>query len=166
MKIREFISLRKIQECKKGQAMVEFALALPILLLFFGFILDAGRIVDAQVLVQSAANEGIRQVTSKTNINEQVKNSISDYTDRLDFDQLTIEAKAGETKRKNYTYHANKGSRFQELPSYYTYFNATVTLEYDVPVLMPQSKLFFGDEFRVLSTFTSQVFLEGYPEDG
>jgi len=153
-----------IRHSQKGQAMVEFALILPILLLLLGFTLDAGRIIDAKMLVQSATYEGIRQINSMSNMDTQVENAINDYSDRLQFDKLTITSTAGDTIKKNYTYHAlsSNGYNFDKLPSYYTYFNATVTLEYNLPILMPQSKLFFGDEVKITSTFTSQVFLDGY----
>jgi uncharacterized protein (UPF0333 family) len=45
---------------KKGQALVEFAIVLPILLLFFCGIIDFGRILHAGASLNMAAQESVR----------------------------------------------------------------------------------------------------------
>jgi Flp pilus assembly protein TadG len=149
---------------KRGQSLVEFALILPLLLLMFGFLFDVGRIIDTKILLQSATHEGARQIISKSNMDNQVLSAISDYSDRLEFDKLTVISSASDTIKQNYTYHALKsdGYNFDQLSSYYTYFDATVTLKYELPIIMPNSKLFFGENFEITSSFTSQVYLDGY----
>lgn len=163
MKRKGIFSLLKSE---RAQSMVEFAIILPILLLLLCVMVDFGRIIDARILVQSALSEGIRQVDSKDSIDVQVLNAISDYNDRLDFSKLQISSSAGSTIKKNYDYHVNSGSGFKKVGSYYTYFNTTVTLGYEVPVTMPVTSWFLGDSYTVSSTYTSQVFLDGYPEGG
>lgn len=51
-----------IQYCRnrRGQAMVEMALALPVLVLIVASILDVGRVIFAQMTVTSAASAGAR----------------------------------------------------------------------------------------------------------
>ncbi|MEK6721754.1 MAG: TadE/TadG family type IV pilus assembly protein [Chloroflexota bacterium] len=49
----------------RGQGLVEFALILPVFIVFFGAVLDLGRIAAAQVTVANAAREGAFQA-SKT----------------------------------------------------------------------------------------------------
>ena len=45
----------------RGQSLVEFALILPVLILFFGAILDLGRLAAAQLTVANASREGAFQ---------------------------------------------------------------------------------------------------------
>jgi Flp pilus assembly protein TadG len=45
---------------ERGDAIVEFALVAPILLLILFGILEVGRVVDAWIVVQNAAREGAR----------------------------------------------------------------------------------------------------------
>jgi Flp pilus assembly protein TadG len=55
--IRRFRNRRR----SKGQSLVEFALILPVFILFFAATLDLGRIAAAQVTVTNAAREGAFQ---------------------------------------------------------------------------------------------------------
>jgi Flp pilus assembly protein TadG len=50
-----------IERRTRGQALVEFALILPVFMLFFATVLDLGRIAAAQISVQNAAREGAFQ---------------------------------------------------------------------------------------------------------
>ena len=52
--------LFKKQDRQSGQAVVELALMLPILILILVGILDLGRIFEAQVTITNAAREGAR----------------------------------------------------------------------------------------------------------
>src|SRR5712691_9139733 len=49
---------RSTRHRKSGQGLVEFALILPILMLFFVTVLDLGRIATAQIALANAAREG------------------------------------------------------------------------------------------------------------
>lgn len=53
--------LRRRPGRSRGQSLVEFGLILPVFLLFFGAVLDLGRIAAAQVTVTNAAREGAFQ---------------------------------------------------------------------------------------------------------
>lgn len=52
--------LKKLRKSEKGQAMVEFALVLPILLLLLCGIIDFGWLYFNQLLLNNAAREGAR----------------------------------------------------------------------------------------------------------
>jgi Flp pilus assembly protein TadG len=52
--------IEKSQMAQKGQSLVEFALAIPILLLLFVVIFDLGRAVYYSSVVHNAAREGAR----------------------------------------------------------------------------------------------------------
>jgi hypothetical protein len=45
----------------RGQSLVEFALILPVFMLFFAAVLDLGRIASAQIAISGAAREGVFQ---------------------------------------------------------------------------------------------------------
>ena len=49
-----------LKDRRRGDAIVEFALVLPILLLILFGILELGRVLDAWIVVQNAAREGAR----------------------------------------------------------------------------------------------------------
>ena len=51
-----------------GQALVEFAIILPILLTLFGAAVDMARVYGAWVTVQSAARDAAEQVSSDPNV--------------------------------------------------------------------------------------------------
>jgi TadE-like protein/PKD domain-containing protein len=52
---------RHLATRSRGQSLVEFALILPVFLLFFAAVLDLGRIAAAQIAVSNAAREGVFQ---------------------------------------------------------------------------------------------------------
>ncbi len=54
------ISLFKRLRCERGQALVEMALILPVLLLLIFGIIEFGRIFNAYLIVTNAAREGAR----------------------------------------------------------------------------------------------------------
>ena len=51
----------KIMNQKKGQALVEFAVVLPLLMLIFVGVFEFGRIYNAKIIVTEAAREGARR---------------------------------------------------------------------------------------------------------
>jgi len=48
------------QSKERGQSAVEFALVLPVLLLFFFFLIEFGRVFGSWLLITNAAREGAR----------------------------------------------------------------------------------------------------------
>ena len=55
---------RHLAERSRGQSLVEFALLLPVFMLFFATTLDLGRLAAAQLSVANAAKEGAFQASS------------------------------------------------------------------------------------------------------
>ena len=55
---------RHLAERSRGQSLVEFALILPVFMLFFATTLDLGRLAAAQLSVANAAKEGAFQASS------------------------------------------------------------------------------------------------------
>jgi Flp pilus assembly protein TadG len=65
MNLFEFFARRRRRTRSRGQSLVEFALILPLLLVFLATILDLGRIYYANISLLNAAREGAFQA-SKT----------------------------------------------------------------------------------------------------
>ncbi len=55
---------RHLAERSRGKSLVEFALLLPVFMLFFATTLDLGRLAAAQLSVANAAKEGALQASS------------------------------------------------------------------------------------------------------
>ncbi|MPZ23852.1 MAG: pilus assembly protein [Dehalococcoidia bacterium] len=72
---------------ERGQAMVEFALVLPLLLVLAFGIMDFGRALQAYVTINNAAREGARtgSITPSTGtIQNTVRDSAGDFGDDVD----------------------------------------------------------------------------------
>jgi hypothetical protein len=55
----------------RGQSLVEFALILPVFLMFFGAVLDLGRVAAAQITVTNVAREAAFQAAETPDDDEQ-----------------------------------------------------------------------------------------------
>lgn len=179
IKNRFQFALKKIRgkSCKDcGQALVEFALALPILLILLGAVIDIGRIINYKIVLQSAASDSVKYIqkdfsdsqidTIRTTIKSDLTN---DYKNQLDVNNLDISCSRGSSQHKEYTYHLSEGNGvFGNEQSYYDYFDATVTLKYDVPMITPVMAQIVGKKVTLSSQFTGQVYENGYekPKSG
>lgn len=93
--------LKKLKKRESGQAMVEFALVLPILLLLLCGIVDFGWIFYNQLAVNSAAREGARyasvhymeegKTTALANAEAQARGTVVDLAD------MTVTVTSGST---------------------------------------------------------------------
>jgi Flp pilus assembly protein TadG len=85
----------KIIKCK-GQALVEIALVLPILLLLLFGIIEFGRILNAYIMVSNASREGARySAVGHTDV--QVRQLVMDKTPNLNIVQSSIIINPGNT---------------------------------------------------------------------
>lgn len=64
------MNLFKYMRDKRGQSMVEMAIALPVLILIFASMIDVGRVVFAQMTVTSAASTGARNYVATLDIDK------------------------------------------------------------------------------------------------
>jgi Flp pilus assembly protein TadG len=79
----------------KGQALVEMALVLPILLLLLFGIIEFGRILNAYIMVSNASREAARYYSIRstdTNINNKVKDLVIEKVPNIGInrDNITI----------------------------------------------------------------------------
>lgn len=155
---------------ENGQGLVEFALVFSIMVMLFCMAVDIAHVVDAKILLQSAAGESVRHIT--TDQTEEMSSEVSDAVkndyDRLDSTKLQVSVTAGPEQRRNYIYHARNGNRRDGTPvyvnqnCYFTYFNATVRLTYTVPIITPVGQLFFGKQQIMSADYTKMVVIGGF----
>ncbi len=92
--MRELPLLRRLRNRRRsrGQSLVEFALILPIFLLFFAAVLDLGRIAAAQVTVTNAAREGAYQASKTPTSFDSTQGCPADPDDNLVVCRTLLEA--------------------------------------------------------------------------
>jgi len=83
---------------QKGQAMVEMALILPILLLLFMGIFEFGRVMNAYLVVNNAAREGARS-TALGGSTLQAVQSVEDSFSGLDLARVGVSITPEESAR-------------------------------------------------------------------
>ena len=87
----------RLNRGERGDAIVEFVLVLPILLMLLFGILEIGRVLDAWIVVQNAAREGARagSLATTTAANTTAQHTAADYLqtafgNRDDIDRFRI----------------------------------------------------------------------------
>jgi Flp pilus assembly protein TadG len=89
--------IRHLRTRSRGQSLVEFALILPIFMLFFAAVLDLGRIAGAQIAVSNAAREGVFQAAVTPTAFDSTKPCPVDDTDKsnLIYCRIKLESSGG-----------------------------------------------------------------------
>lgn len=125
--------IRRLLQNNRGQAMVEFALVLPVLLLIFGGIIECGRLFNENLTVTAAAREGARAA------------SVGDD---------------GGATAKDYAADINRGSLTVTVdPTTLASGPAvTVTVSNPVPITFPVITAILGDSVTVTGTATMRVY--------
>ncbi len=82
--VRNVVTATRSRHAQQGQAILEFILILPLLLVVVAAVWEYGRVFDAQLVVTNAAREGARFASTNgtnTNINlaAQVTNRVEQY---------------------------------------------------------------------------------------
>ena len=109
---------------QKGQAMVEFALILPVLLLLIMGIAEFGMMFNAYLSVQNATREGARiGIVGATN--EEMEERILETSPALKDDRITITIEPGDNTR-------NSGETLR------------VLVNYDYQMTVPFISILFG----------------------
>jgi hypothetical protein len=116
-----------------GQALVEFAFVLPILLLLMVAIIDFGIIFYSQMAVSNAAWEGARAgatIIDPTQGDQEIIGSIHNAAYGLDINRLVIDIDPSQDETpRNQPFPAPRGD------------SLTVTLQYQVELTFPQISL-------------------------
>lgn len=120
----------KRQNKERGQALVELALVLPILLLILMAIVDMGRIYHGYLSVTTAAREGARQA-SLGRTDEQVRATAILSATPLEADRISV------------AISPDAGLR-------YAGSNIEVTVEYQMAIITPGMQAFFPNPYVVI----------------
>lgn len=129
--------MRKLLRNKKGQAMVEIAIIIPILLIILMAIFEFGRIFNAYLIITHASREGARSAalgSDDIQITQTVNNSIT----YLDTSKLTISISPSQSSR-------NRGT------------NVTVNLQYDLDIIVPIIDRIIPNPFYIKSQTVMRV---------
>lgn len=127
----------KIVKNKKGQATVEFALVLPILLLLMFGIIDFGRVLNEYLVVTAAAREGARSaavLSSDATVDSTVRQAASSLNTGGNALVITI-------------LPADRVSGTQ----------VTVSVSHNVRIFTPLMQEFLPDPFTVTGTAVMRV---------
>lgn len=135
-----FIVFHRFRKTEGGQALVEMALVLPILLLLVFGIVEFGRILNAKLIVSNASREGARYaavsgiIATDTQITDVVNNSAPS----LDGTQLTVNISPIQSLRIRGTAVA-------------------VQVYYPVNIIAPVISVFTGNPYIVKAQTTMRV---------
>lgn len=91
---------KKFRRDERGQAMTEFALVLPILLLILMGIVEFGRIFHAYIVINEAARDAVRYVSVAASESE-VRDVILQDSQSLDETRVAFTISPGETYRRS-----------------------------------------------------------------
>lgn len=156
---------------ENGQGLVEFALVFSMLVMLLCMAVDTARVVDTKILLQNAACESARRITSKKTMSSEVYDALENDYDRLDSDRLEVNLTGGANQRRDYIYHAHnsgyndpydKSDDYVQRNCYFTYFNATVKLTYTLPIVTPFAQLFFGKQKIMSTNYTKMIVTGGF----
>lgn len=123
---------------RRGQALVELALVLPVLLLILFGIVEFGRIFHAYLVIANAARVGARE-GAITNDNTDIRDAVRTAADHsLDLSRLSITISPDPANR-------NKGD------------SLTVEVDYNVKVFAPIIAQLVPDPFPINSTMVMRI---------
>jgi len=134
MEGRRMIGKHKNQ---KGQAMVEMALLLPILLLLFMGIFEFGRVMNAYLIVNNAAREGARNTALGASTFQAVQR-VEDSFSGLDMERVGVSISPEETAR-------SRGE------------TVLVTVSYDIDLVTPVIRAFVDNPHHIEITTSMRM---------
>lgn len=123
------LKLNLLRKSQRGQALVELALVLPILLMIIFGIMEFGRVFNAYLVITNAAREGSRQgVVGATDT--QITNAVKTAAGTLDLNKLTVTITPSAASRV-------RGAQM------------TVSVAYPVKIYTPIISSIIGDPFPI-----------------
>lgn len=130
-------NLCKLLTNKKGQALVETALTLPLLLLILMGIVEFGRIFNAYLIVTNASREGARYAAINST-DASINSDVSNLTKALDQSKITV------------TINPTQLNRISGDP-------VTVTVNYNLQIIAPFINVIIPSPYQVSAITTMRV---------
>ena len=129
----------------RGQALLEFALGVTVLLLFVGGIIDVGRVYFAYQIVSEAAREGVIYASMAADQENAIKQRAVNSTSTLPLstDDVTV-SYTGERC-------GNNGNE------------VSVTVQYRLPLHMPMTMAILGSEVTIRATEQAIILAPACP---
>ncbi|QGU00113.1 hypothetical protein SYNTR_1519 [Candidatus Syntrophocurvum alkaliphilum] len=128
---------KKFTKREEGQALVEMALVIPILLLFFMGIFEFGRIFGSLMVINNLARDGVRHGVVGNN-DTQIEELIYENITWLDEENVTITITPTYSQR-------SKGEALE------------VNVDYTVPIIMPFISGVLPNPFPLSANYTMRV---------
>jgi Flp pilus assembly protein TadG len=122
---------------KKGQAMLEIALIMPIIIIIFCGIIDFGRILQASTHLNMISQEAVR-LAGFGKTDSEIAGFVNDNVELNDKDSITVSVTPGDFERKSGDY-------------------ATLNISYKVKYITPIISLFLPSPFVVNTQSTIRV---------
>jgi Flp pilus assembly protein TadG len=73
---------RRVRDRQRGQTLIEFALALPIILVFLLVMVDFGLLLDHRIVLQHAMSEGVREASVTSDLTD-IRNTVANQSQGL-----------------------------------------------------------------------------------
>jgi len=165
---------------ENGQAIVEFALLLPVLMLLLLIPVDLYRYANAKMILKSAASESISQLTyadvNAGNTANAIRQTVEDYYgDKLDTGRVTISVlNEKPSVTENYTYYVyssekavenpdNFWNQFESRNSSYKCMEVEVQMTYTLRPVTFWGSLLLGGSFDVVTpVYSRNIYVTGY----
>ena len=166
-----------LSEC--GQSMTEFAIILPLVIIFLSLPFDYARLILAKINLNSAATEALSNLKttdmapSGTGVRDAIIDSINkSYGTKLDvgrisFDKLTV----ANSKKEDYTYYVYTSDKannpfdkqFDERNSNYSCQTVTLKMSLDFVPVTFLGRSILGSSVNVSTReYSRDVYVEGY----
>ncbi|HZK57086.1 MAG TPA: TadE/TadG family type IV pilus assembly protein [Clostridia bacterium] len=165
---------------ERGQGIVEFAIILPILLLLLLVPIDLYRVINAKMILKSAASESISKINYEDVGIGGLEDAILDivdecFGDKFDMDEVEISfLKEGPLVDKDYIYYVyssdladqNPGNfqkQFDKRSSSYKYREVELQMSYNIRPITIFGNMFIGNSFDVKTpVYKRDIYISGY----
>lgn len=126
------VIIKKLLSGRRGQALVETALMLPILILILMGIVEFGRILNAYLIITNASREGARcAVVHSTDV--EIQSAVNNLTSTLNQSDVTLTITPDFVNRTS-------GS------------SVTVTVDYSINIITPLMRAIIPNPYPINST--------------
>lgn len=171
---------RKTKLTENGQALAEFGILLPVLILLLLVPVDLYRFANAKMILKSAASESINQLTyadiSSGNAANTIRQTVEEYFgDKLDTGRVTISVlNEMPSVAENYTYYVyssdkavknpgNFWAQFENRNSSYKNMKVELQMTYTLNTVTFWGSFFLGDPFEVSTpVYSRNIYVTGY----
>lgn len=173
--------MKKIIKSEKGQALVQFALVLPVMMIMLGLIFDMGRAVHIKINLQHMASEiqkvvvlyeeegsdgGITTYSKHPTVESSIKEIIDNNTN-LDKSKLSYDIQKSNTQERRYigkysTWSPSYNSyEFKDIENRNDVKYVTIKVDYELPYGMAITRSILGDSMKLSENITGMMYIGG-----